>query len=123
VALFHNRPAGELVTYEELLAIFSDAKDPQYALWMAISRYNRQLEGAKVSLIKGQGYILTVVEDPDPMTKPSCFFGDVTGTLPGYCVLITQFWLRLLIIGIMFLSSAVPQSVVAGLFLTSICCG
>jgi DNA-directed RNA polymerase specialized sigma24 family protein len=37
-ALFRNRPAGKLVTYEELRAIFSDAKNPQYALWMAISR-------------------------------------------------------------------------------------
>jgi hypothetical protein len=62
VALFHNRPAGELVTYEELLAIFSDTKDPQYALWMAISRYNRQLGGAKISLVKGQEYILIVEE-------------------------------------------------------------
>jgi DNA-directed RNA polymerase specialized sigma subunit len=73
VALFHNRPAGELVTYEELLALFADVKDPQYALWQAISRCNRKLEGAEISLVKGQGYILTVVEDPDPMTKPSCF--------------------------------------------------
>jgi RNA polymerase sigma factor (sigma-70 family) len=62
VALFHNRPAGELVTYEELLAIFSAAKNPQYALWMAISRYNWQLDGAKISLVKGQGYILIVEE-------------------------------------------------------------
>jgi hypothetical protein len=63
VALFHNRPAGELVTYEELLALFSDVQSPWYALWMAISRYNRQLEGAKIVLVKGQGYILVEREE------------------------------------------------------------
>ncbi len=57
VALFQNRPAGELVTYEELLALFSDVQSPWYALWMAVSRYNRQLEGAKSVSVKGQGYI------------------------------------------------------------------
>jgi hypothetical protein len=63
VALFQNRPAGELVTYEELLALFSDAQSPWYALWMAISRYNRQLEGAKIVLVKGQGYIQVEEEE------------------------------------------------------------
>jgi hypothetical protein len=53
VALFQNWPAGELVTYEELLALFSDVQSPWYVLWMAISRYNRQLEGAKIVLVKG----------------------------------------------------------------------
>ena len=57
-ALFHSRPAGELVTYEGLLALFADVKNPQYALWQAISRCNRQLEGAKLFLVKGQGYVL-----------------------------------------------------------------
>ncbi len=57
-ALFHKRPAGELVTYEELLPLFADVKSPQYALWMAISRCNRQLEGAKLTLVKKQGYVL-----------------------------------------------------------------
>jgi DNA-directed RNA polymerase specialized sigma subunit len=57
VALFQNRPAGELVTYEELLALFSDVQSPWYALWIAISRYNRQLEEAKIVLVKGQGYV------------------------------------------------------------------
>jgi hypothetical protein len=62
-ALFHNRSDGELVTYEELLALFSDAQSPWYALWMAISRYNRQLDGAEIILVKGQGYVL--VEDEE----------------------------------------------------------
>jgi hypothetical protein len=47
-ALFHNRPAGELVTYEELLAIFSDAKDSQYALrkqWLKAKVPNRTTYG------------------------------------------------------------------------------
>jgi transposase len=57
-ALFDNRPAGELVTYEELLPLFSDVKNPRYALWAALSRYNRQLEGANLTLLKGQGYVL-----------------------------------------------------------------
>ena len=60
-ALFHNRPAGELVTYQELLPLFSDVKHPQYALWTAISRCNRQLEGAKLTLVKGQGYVLKLL--------------------------------------------------------------
>jgi hypothetical protein len=63
VALFHNRPAGELVTCEELLAPFSDVQSPWYAPWMAVSRYNRQLEGAEIILVKGQGYLL--VEDEE----------------------------------------------------------
>ena len=58
VALFQNRPAGELVTYEELLALFSDVQSPWYALWKAVSRYNRQLEGSKITLVKGEGYVL-----------------------------------------------------------------
>jgi hypothetical protein len=62
-ALFHNRPAGKLVTYEELLPLFSDMKSPQYALWTAISRCNRQLEGAKLTLVKGQGYVLVEEEE------------------------------------------------------------
>jgi hypothetical protein len=62
-ALFHNRPAGELVTYEELRALFADVKNPQYALWQAISRCNRQLEGAKLILVKGQGYVLVGEEE------------------------------------------------------------
>lgn len=62
-ALFHNRPAGELVTYEELLPLFADVKNPQYALWQAISRCNRQLEGAKLTLVKGQGYLLVEEEE------------------------------------------------------------
>jgi DNA-directed RNA polymerase specialized sigma24 family protein len=57
-ALFQNRPAGKLVTYEELLPLFADVKNPQYALWQTISRCNRQLEGAKLTLVKGQGYVL-----------------------------------------------------------------
>jgi hypothetical protein len=61
-ALFHNRPAGELVTYEELLALFSDVQNPWYALWAAISRYNRQLEGVKITLVKRQGYVLVEEE-------------------------------------------------------------
>jgi hypothetical protein len=62
-ALFQNRPAGELVTYEELLPLFSDVKSPQYALWTAISRCNRQLEGARLNLVKGQGYVLVGEEE------------------------------------------------------------
>jgi hypothetical protein len=61
--LFHNRPAGELVTYQELLPLFSDVKNPQYALWTAISRCNRQLEGARLTLVKGQGYVLVGEEE------------------------------------------------------------
>jgi hypothetical protein len=53
-----NHFGGAPVTYEELLALFSDVQSPWYALWMAISRYNGQLEGAKIVLVKGQGYIL-----------------------------------------------------------------
>jgi hypothetical protein len=52
VALFHYRPTGELVTYEKLLAIFSNVRSPWYALWMAVSRYNRQLEGQQLSWSK-----------------------------------------------------------------------
>jgi hypothetical protein len=63
MALFQNRPAGELVTYEELLALISDVQSPWYALWMAISRYNRQLEGAKITLIKGKGCFLVEGEE------------------------------------------------------------
>jgi hypothetical protein len=63
VALFHNRPAGELVTYQELLALFSDVRSPWNALWMAISRYSRQLEGARIVLVKGQGYIMVEGEE------------------------------------------------------------
>jgi hypothetical protein len=55
----YKRPAGELVTYEELPALFSDVQSPWNALWMAISRYNRQLEGAKITLVKGQGDVIT----------------------------------------------------------------
>jgi DNA-directed RNA polymerase specialized sigma subunit len=62
-ALFHNRPAGELVAYEELLTLFSDVQGPWHALWAAVSRYNRQLEGAKIILVKGQGYILVEEEE------------------------------------------------------------
>ncbi len=62
-ALFQNRPAGELVTYEELLALFSDVQSPWYSLWAAISRCNRQLEGAKIVLVKGQGYLLVEEEE------------------------------------------------------------
>jgi hypothetical protein len=65
-ALFNNRPAGELVTYEELLSFFSDVKNPQYALWMAISRCNRQLQGAKLTLVKGKGYVLVEREEEEP---------------------------------------------------------
>jgi len=63
VALFHNRPAGELVAYEELLPLFSDVKHPPYSLRPAISRCNRQLEGAKLNLVKGQGYVLVGEEE------------------------------------------------------------
>ena len=62
-ALFHKRPAGELVSYQELLPLFSDVKSPQYALWTAISRCNRQLEGARLTLVKGQGYVLVGEEE------------------------------------------------------------
>jgi hypothetical protein len=57
VALFHYRPTGELVAYEKLLALFSNVQSPWYALWMAVSRYNGQLEGAIIILIKGQGHV------------------------------------------------------------------
>jgi RNA polymerase sigma factor (sigma-70 family) len=63
LALFDNRLAGELVTYDELLALFSDVQSPWYALWAAISRYSRQLEGAKIVLVKGQGYLLVEEEE------------------------------------------------------------
>ena len=60
-ALFRRRPAGEPVTYEELLALFADVKNPQNALWQAISRCNRQLQRAKLTLVKGQGYVLKLL--------------------------------------------------------------
>ena len=58
LALFYNRPPGELVTYEELLNFLSDLKNPLKTLWEMVSRYNRQLEGARITLVKGQGYVL-----------------------------------------------------------------
>jgi transposase len=56
--LFTSRPAGELVTTEELLESFADVQKPLQALRAAVSRYSRQIKGARITAVKGQGYAL-----------------------------------------------------------------
>ena len=56
--LFFSRPAGELVTYEELLGLFSDVTQPRATAGKTIRRYSRQLEGAEIKVVRGEGYKL-----------------------------------------------------------------
>jgi len=56
--LFTSRPAGELVTTEELLESFAAVQKPLQALRASVSRYRRQLEGARITAVKGRGYAL-----------------------------------------------------------------
>jgi hypothetical protein len=58
LTLFTSRPAGELVSHEELLESFADVQQPLQALRTAVSRYRRQIEGARITVVKGQGYAL-----------------------------------------------------------------
>lgn len=58
LALFYSRPVGELVTFEELLELFADVKAPRPTMWRTILRYSRQLEGAEITLVRGEGYKL-----------------------------------------------------------------
>jgi hypothetical protein len=62
LALFHSRPAGELIRNEELLEIFADLKDPQNSLWVAICTLNQELEGVRIVSVKGEGYRLVEEE-------------------------------------------------------------
>ena len=58
LSLFHHRSAGEVVSYGELLALFPDVKDPFQSLWVAVAKCNRELEGSRIVLVKGEGYVL-----------------------------------------------------------------
>jgi len=70
--LFYSRPPGELATYEELLELFSDVADPWGTMWKTVSRYNSQLEGAEIRLVKGEGYAL--VEEKQKNRTPKGAF-------------------------------------------------
>jgi hypothetical protein len=60
---YQNRFDGAPVTHDELLALFSDVQGPWYVLWMAVARYSRQIAGAEIILVKGQGYVLVEEEE------------------------------------------------------------
>lgn len=61
--LFYSRPPGDVVTKEELLELFADVNKPLPTLRRTVSRYNGQLEGARIALVRGRGY--TLVEEGD----------------------------------------------------------
>lgn len=56
------RLAGKLVTYEELLKLFADVKEPWRTMWRTVGRYGSQLEGARIVLVRGKGYVLVEEE-------------------------------------------------------------
>lgn len=58
LSLFYSHSVGELVTYEKLLELFMDVKDPVGTMWKTVRRCSKQLEGARIELVKGEGYVL-----------------------------------------------------------------
>lgn len=65
LALFQGRPAGTLVTDEELLDLFSDVQQPVATMRRTLSRYSSQLEGARIVFRSGEGYMLVATASPD----------------------------------------------------------